>query len=1114
MNRMLNRTLERLPRRRLAQRVAMVLILVGALGGCGGGTEPADEQRAQAQGLSNTVVLNDVAGVTTQGQFQQVDGYLSRSRKVLRSVGSATASAAFPISVSQHGYYELYAWWPQAVADAGAASVTVEHAGGKKQLQIDQSTLGGQWNSLGVYEFTPSHGGHVLLWSVGSAPLLVDAIRYQFVSEQRPALTIRSTELPIGMADQDYRASIAVVGGEGRLSYGLSDGALPPGLQIDGQTGVISGMPAYPGSFTFSIVVRDTAGEQATQSITLGVAETEGAQPQPQPYRPRAAMSGREGAQSTAAGTPPDLSNLLNIVAGMPEGGWSKVNLNSFSSAWAPPELRPLFGMGNPTPAAVIKAWSSFAWDPNRGNLLIYGGGHANYRGNEVYLWRGSTQRWERASLPSEMVQDALGNWNAVDSADNAPASAHTYDNTLYFPIADRMVVLGGAADANGGHFLRQDTSTTSRRTGVYLFDPSRADPDKVGGSTGSHVRRVGAYPEILGGNMWVNRESFLHHAVAPKEAFVNGCTSYAKEGGLDVAYIRTASGVYRYSLSNLSDPRSDTWQKVGTYWGGPGDKATCSYDAGRKTFVRTATNTTPFVYWDLSTPGSSNKDVRMIPADPTGEFQLLLSANAISMRDCALEFDPIRKHHVLWCGDGRVWTLTPPPTVSPNGWVISQQPGSSTPVPNGSVGSGLLGKWKYIENLDVFMGLQDPVEGNIWLYKPVGWTNPTGANLPPTSAIAQPQDGATYAIGEPITIEAIASDADGSVSKVEFFNGGMRIGEDGSAPYTMTWSGAPAGTWSLTAVATDDTGATSVSPPVSVTVTPLVLPNQPPSVMLTEPAPGATVQDGAPVSIAAQAADTDGAVVRVEFFNGTNKVGERTAPPYTIIWTNPAVGDHVLTAVATDDRGGRAESAPVSLTVVPRTTGGATVVLQRGSTAAAVADTYLSTYHKTLNFGTSTQVQDLNANYAALARFAIFQSEGGPVPNGARIQSAVLSLYKYTAYNMNYQLHPVLWEWSEMSATWNQRMAGVPWAVAGANGAGTDYAVLPDATASTDFSSGWVEFNLTAGVQRMSDSSPLINHGWRLRGISGYTSGLKRFYTSDFAADPSLRPKLVVTYE
>ena len=64
-----------------------------------------------------------------------------------------------------------------------------------------------------------------------------------------------------------------------------------------------------------------------------------------------------------------DLSYLQGLLAATPEGGWVQVNVNKFSSAW-PSQAD---GVPNSNPAAVVHAWSSFAWDSSRGNLLLFG---------------------------------------------------------------------------------------------------------------------------------------------------------------------------------------------------------------------------------------------------------------------------------------------------------------------------------------------------------------------------------------------------------------------------------------------------------------------------------------------------------------------------------------------------------------------------------------------------------------------------------------------------------------------------------------------------------------------------------------------------------------------
>ena len=91
--------------------------------------------------------------------------------------------------------------------------------------------------------------------------------------------------------------------------------------------------------------------------------------------------------------------------------------------------------------------------------------------------------------------------------------------------------------------------------------------------------------------------------------------------------------------------------------------------------------------------------------------------------------------------------------------------------------------------------------------------------NSQPTVTLTQPSDGATFTAPATVTLAAIASDADGTVAKVEFFNGQTKLGEDTSAPYSFTWSGVGAGTYTLTARATDDLGGVTTSVASTITV-------------------------------------------------------------------------------------------------------------------------------------------------------------------------------------------------------------------------------------------------------------------------------------------------------
>jgi uncharacterized protein (DUF2141 family) len=97
--------------------------------------------------------------------------------------------------------------------------------------------------------------------------------------------------------------------------------------------------------------------------------------------------------------------------------------------------------------------------------------------------------------------------------------------------------------------------------------------------------------------------------------------------------------------------------------------------------------------------------------------------------------------------------------------------------------------------------------------------TNPN-PNQPPVVNLTTPANGATFTAPASIIINGTASDSDGSISKVEFFNGATSLGSDTSSPYSVSWTSVPAGTYSITAVATDNAGATAVSGAASITVT------------------------------------------------------------------------------------------------------------------------------------------------------------------------------------------------------------------------------------------------------------------------------------------------------
>lgn len=90
------------------------------------------------------------------------------------------------------------------------------------------------------------------------------------------------------------------------------------------------------------------------------------------------------------------------------------------------------------------------------------------------------------------------------------------------------------------------------------------------------------------------------------------------------------------------------------------------------------------------------------------------------------------------------------------------------------------------------------------------------------------------------------------------------------------------------------------------------------PAIEITGPANGSEFTSPASITLTASASDQDGSVAKVEFFNGTDKIGETSSAPYQISWSNVAVGTYTILAKATDNEGRQTTSNPISLFVTP----------------------------------------------------------------------------------------------------------------------------------------------------------------------------------------------------
>ena len=91
--------------------------------------------------------------------------------------------------------------------------------------------------------------------------------------------------------------------------------------------------------------------------------------------------------------------------------------------------------------------------------------------------------------------------------------------------------------------------------------------------------------------------------------------------------------------------------------------------------------------------------------------------------------------------------------------------------------------------------------------------------NAAPNVSLTSPANNATFTAPASIILTADAQDTDGTVTQVEFFQGATLVATDTAAPFSFTLTNVAAGSYSFTAKATDNLGATTTSAAVSVTV-------------------------------------------------------------------------------------------------------------------------------------------------------------------------------------------------------------------------------------------------------------------------------------------------------
>jgi hypothetical protein len=161
--------------------------------------------------------------------------------------------------------------------------------------------------------------------------------------------------------------------------------------------------------------------------------------------------------------TPADAGPLSSIVdAPAPEwvldiapGTWAEISRNVLADVdpARDPKINPNYPSAPPWRGAtgqkgVINAWNggAFASRVGRlGSLVVFGGGHNDYFGNEIYAFDLEQRTWRRLTDPfvaSREVLTAL--YEGAEFPDGSPLPPHTYDYAEYHPGSNSFVILKG----------------------------------------------------------------------------------------------------------------------------------------------------------------------------------------------------------------------------------------------------------------------------------------------------------------------------------------------------------------------------------------------------------------------------------------------------------------------------------------------------------------------------------------------------------------------------------------------------------------------------------------------------------------------------------------------
>jgi len=306
--------------------------------------------------------------------------------------------------------------------------------------------------------------------------------------------------------------------------------------------------------------------------------------------------------------------------------------------------------------ANVMDPWSGGAYDTKRDRLLVWGGGHGDYSGNEIYSFDVNTLKWRVEIQPST---DVGGTECSGIYPDGRPRSRHTYNGLQYVPANDRFCSPGAGGFYPGAQCgnARFDAFNF-----VTLSWEKLADAPASSYSTGQF-----SAVDPVTGHLFSHGAGSNGNILAEYDAVKNTWTAH---GG------RWTEGAYSYSLTAAIDPvrRKMIAVGAGEVW-----------------------------QWDITLSG----DVAGVKLSTTGATAIVGNSSP------GFEYDPVSAEFVAWAGGSDVYTFD----LGTNAWQKHSAAPTNSVTPTAAAGHGTFGRFRYIPSKNLFVGVNKITE-NVFFYK------------------------------------------------------------------------------------------------------------------------------------------------------------------------------------------------------------------------------------------------------------------------------------------------------------------------------------------------------------------------------------------------------------